>query len=179
MSVIMALLRTLVAEPSRVPMECGVRKLVVLVLLCLLSFGGLPARASINSDETDFINRINALRKTKGVAQLRVNVNLTDKAREWAGRMATQDRIWHSRPSDGVTANWQKLGENVGVGGSIASLHQAFVQSPRHYDNLVDPVFRHIGLGVATANGKTFVSEVFMQRRPNKRAPPRRAWRAR
>jgi uncharacterized protein YkwD len=113
------------------------------------------------------------------VAQLRINANLTNKARKWAGRMAARDRIWHSKPSDGVTDRWQKLGENVGMGGSVAALHEAFVKSPRHYDNLVDPVFRYVGLGVVTVNGKTFVSEVFMQKRLNKRAPPRRTWRAR
>jgi len=154
------------------------RKLVVLVL-CLLVLGGLPASAGVKSDEADFVNRINALRATQGVAQLRTNANLTNKARRWAGRMAAQDRIWHSKPSDGVTANWQKLGENVGMGGSVSVLHEAFVKSPRHYDNLVDPVFRYIGVGVVTVNGTTFVSEVFMQRRPSKQKPPRRTWRAR
>jgi uncharacterized protein YkwD len=155
------------------------RKLLVLVLFFLLGLGGLPASAGVKSDEADFVNRINALRATQGVAQLRINANLTNKARKWAGRMAARDRIWHSKPSDGVTDRWQKLGENVGMGGSVAALHEAFVKSPRHYDNLVDPVFRYVGLGVVTVNGKTFVSEVFMQKRLNKRAPPRRTWRAR
>jgi uncharacterized protein YkwD len=150
------------------------RKLVVLVLFFLLVLGGLPASAGVRRDEADFVTRINALRATQGVAQLRINANLTTKARKWAGRMAAQDRIWHSKPSDGVTANWQKLGENVGMGGSVAVLHAAFVDSPRHYDNLVDPVFRYIGVGVVTVNGTTFVSEVFMQRRPSKQMPPRR-----
>jgi uncharacterized protein YkwD len=152
------------------------RKLLALMLFFLLGLGGLPASAGVRSDEADFVNRINALRASQGVAKLRINAKLTSKARNWAGRMAAQDRIWHSKLSDGVPANWQKLGENVGMGGSVADLHEAFVKSPRHYDNLVDPVFRDIGLGVVTVNGKTFVSEVFRQRRPNRRAPPRRTW---
>jgi len=155
------------------------RKLLVLTLFFLLGLGGLPASAGVKSDEADFVNRINALRATQGVPQLRVNANLTNKARKWAGRMAAQNRIWHSKPSDGVTASWQKLGENVGMGWSVAALHEAFVKSPRHYDNLVDPVFRFVGLGVVTVNGKTFVSEVFMQRRPIKQTPPRRNSKAR
>src|SRR5688500_2331581 len=133
------------------------RKLSVLVLF-FFGLGGLPASAGVKSDETDFVNRINALRASQGVPRLRVNANLTNKARRWASTMAAQDRIWHSKLSDGVTVKWQKLGENVGTGGSVAALHKAFVDSRGHYDNLVDPVFRYVGLGVLTVNGKTFVS---------------------
>jgi len=146
------------------------RKLLVLLLLFfLLGFEGLPASAGVKSDEADFVNRINALRASQGIPRLRVKANLTNKARRWAGTMAAQDRIWHSTLSDGVTVKWQKLGENVGMGPSVAALHDAFVDSPLHYDNLVDPVFRYVGLGVLTVNGKTFVSEVFMQPRPKNR----------
>lgn len=131
------------------------RKLLVLVLFLLLGFAGPPANAGIKRDEADFVKRINALRTSQGVSRLTVNANLTDKARKWAGKMAAQDRIWHSNLAGGVTANWQKLGENVGMGSSVAALNEAFVKSPRHYDNLVDPAFRFVGLGVVTVNGKS------------------------
>src|SRR5687767_8375455 len=124
------------------------RKHFVLVLLFLLSLRDLPASARVSNDDADCVKRISARQASQGVARLGTNANLTSKAREWAGRMAARDRIWHSKPSDGVTAKWQKLGENVGMGGSVAALHEAFVKSPRHYDNLVDPVFRYVGLGV-------------------------------
>ncbi len=156
------------------------RKLMVLVLFLLLGVGAAPANASSNRDEAQFVKRINAVRASQGLARLKINANLTGKARRWAGTMAAQERIWHSNLSDGVTARWQKLGENVGVGPSVAALHEAFVKSPTHYANLVDPAFRYVGLGVVTVDGRSFVSEVFMQRRlPNKRMPPRRTWRAR
>ena len=38
-----------------------------------------------------------------------------------------------------VSANWTKLGENVGVGNDVDSLMNAFINSPAHYHNLVDP----------------------------------------
>jgi len=156
------------------------RKLIVLVLFLLLGVGAVPANAGSKRDEAEFVNRINTVRANQGLARLKINANLTDKARKWAGRMAAQDRIWHSNLRDGVSARWQKLGENVGMGPSVAALHEAFVKSPRHYANLVDPAFRYVGLGVVTVDGRSFVSEVFMQRRlPIKRMPPRRTWRAR
>jgi uncharacterized protein YkwD len=156
------------------------RKLIVLVLFLLLGVGAVPANAGSKGDEAEFVNRINTVRANQGLARLKINANLTDKARRWAGRMAARDRIWHSNLPDGVSARWQKLGENVGMGPSVAALHEAFLKSPRHYANLVDPAFRYVGLGVVTVDGRSFVSEVFMQRRPpSKRMPPRRTWRER
>jgi hypothetical protein len=88
--------------------------------------------------------------------------------------MAAAGRIWHSTLSDGITADWQKLGENVGMGGSVEGLHNAFVASPKHYDNLVDPAFTYVGIGVVTVDGTVYVSEMFMKLMPERVAqtPP-------
>ena len=156
------------------------RKLIVLVLFLLLGVGAAPANAGSNRDEAEFVKRINTVRASKGLVRLKINANLTNTARRWAGTMAARERIWHSNLPNGVTARWQKLGENVGMGPSVSALHDAFVKSPRHYANLVDPAFRYVGLGVVNIDGMSFVSEVFMQRRPpSKRMPPRRTWKAR
>jgi hypothetical protein len=78
--------------------------------------------------------------------------------------MADKNMIWHSDLDSGITADWQRLGENVGMGGTVDALHVAFVASPKHYDNLVDPAFRLVGIGVVrSATGVMFVAEEFMQ----------------
>jgi hypothetical protein len=64
--------------------------------------------------------------------------------------------------SSQVRGGWRKLGENVGRGGSVDVLHQAFVNSPGHYANLVDPAFTHIGVGVVERNGTLWTAHVFM-----------------
>jgi hypothetical protein len=47
-----------------------------------------------------------------------------------------------------VESGWSKAGENVGVGGDVDLLFQAFVNSAAHYRNLVDPAFNAIGVCV-------------------------------
>jgi hypothetical protein len=97
--------------------------------------------------------------------------------------MAAARRIRHSRLSAGITGDWHKLGENVGMGPSEPRLHAAFVASATHLQNLVDPAFEYVGVGVLAADGIMFVSQVFMQpsftasRRPV-RAPYRAVKRA-
>ena len=122
-----------------------------------------PAQADTVSDEAAFVAKINELRAGKGLAPLEVNANLVAKARAWSAGMAAAGKIWHSTLSEGVTENWKKLGENVGMGGSVDGLHRAFVNSPHHYENLVDPAFGHVGIGIVMNGSTIYVTQVFMQ----------------
>jgi uncharacterized protein YkwD len=133
--------------------------------------------------EAAFVADINGLRASRGLPVLQMRPNLTGKARRWAATMAAARRIRHSRISAGITGDWRKLGENVGMGASEPRLHAAFVASATHLQNLVDPAFRYVGVGVVAADDIMFVSQVFMQpsstasRRPV-RAPYRAVKRA-
>jgi hypothetical protein len=146
------------------------RKLVFGLILALgVSLFPSGAHADTVSDEASFVAKINDLRMSKGLPALEVNGNLVAKARDWAAGMAAAGRIWHSTLSDGITLDWQKLGENVGMGGSVDGLEAAFVASPHHYENMVDPNFGYVGIGIAkNSSGTLFVSEVFMQLMPAK-----------
>ena len=123
--------------------------------------------AQVGSGEAEvaFVARINDLRAGKGVGRLEVHAELTEIGRNWSSTMAAAGRIWHNPDFAGqVTADWQKLGENVGMGGSVNSLFDAFVASPAHYKNLVDPAFTHIGVGVVVKpDGVMFTSHQFMK----------------
>jgi hypothetical protein len=144
---------------------------VVFGLIVALGVSLFPAGAHADtvSDEASFVAKINDLRVGKGLPALQVNDNLVAKARGWAAGMAAAGRIWHSTLSDGITADWQKLGENVGMGGSVDGLHAAFVASPHHYENLVDPDFGYVGIGIVmSSSGTMFVSEMFMKLMPAK-----------
>jgi predicted ribosomally synthesized peptide with SipW-like signal peptide len=151
------------------------KNLLLGAIAALVAIGLLPttaAWADRDSDETTFVAQINALRAATGVAALRTDAGLTSKARVWAQTMADRNTIWHSVLSDGITADWQKLGENVGMGGTVDGLHIAFVNSLHHYENLVDPAFDSIGVGVVRAGDTLFVAEEFMQTRAPKASRP-------
>ena len=148
---------------------CGL--LYGLILVIGVSLFPAAAQADTVSDEAALVAKINDLRAGTGLPALQVNENLVAKARAWSAEMASAGRIWHSTLSDGITEDWKKLGENVGMGESVDRLHAEFVASPRHYENLVDPAFGHVGIGVVMNGDTIYVSEVFMQLMPTKRAP--------
>jgi hypothetical protein len=158
----------------------GMRRLAfLLVAMVAVSVGFVvaPAPAHAQTDpataEAEFVTKINALRASKGLSQLDVHPELQALGRSWAGQMAKADQISHNpNLANAVKADWQKLGENVGVGMTVDKLHQAFIDSPAHYKNLVDPSWTHIGVGVVLGrDGAIFTSHQFMQLRTPAEAP--------
>ncbi|MFN8015746.1 MAG: CAP domain-containing protein [Acidimicrobiia bacterium] len=116
--------------------------------------------------EQDFLNRTNALRASLGLGALKVNGELLTKARNWSQTQADSGTIFHSTLTNGVTQNWHRLGENVGMGPDVASIHDALVRSPRHYENLADPGFTDVGIGVVRQGDVIYVTQVFMELMP-------------
>src|SRR6478752_193476 len=137
---------------------------LLIALTCTIGLGATQgAGAADPGAENDFAARINALRASVGAAGLTQHPVLTAKAEAWAQHMADTGCLCHSNLSDGVTVGWRKLGENVGRGPSVASLHDAFVNSPAHQANMLDGAFGWVGVGVAYGGGQMWVAEVFMQ----------------
>lgn len=117
--------------------------------------------------EADFLNKTNALRASKGLGALRTNSELLAKARSWSQTQANAGTIFHSTLTTGVTQNWHRLGENVGMGPDVSSIHEALVRSPRHYENLADSGFTEVGIGVVRQGDIIYVTQVFMEFMPS------------
>lgn len=145
------------------------RLAVVFVAVVALVAGAAPASGAVDTlaAEQAFVAHINALRTGKGLQPLVEHSELTAIARRWAAAMAAADQISHNRGfSQSVRSDWEKLGENVGVGMTVDKLHAAFVASPAHYRNLVNPVFSYVGVGVVVGrDGALFTAHQFMQLR--------------
>lgn len=115
------------------------------------------------SSEKDFARKMNAARDVAGVGRLRLDPELSKAARSHTQAMARKDVLYHT-PTERLkwkVTNWRVLGENVGVGGDVSSLHRAFMDSSGHRANIVYGTFRHVGVGVKRANGKMWVTVIF------------------
>ena len=139
------------------------RAIIALVIGALLVAGGGAGAAEPN-DEAAFVDAINQIRTDLGLAELQTHTELADIAREHAMAMADAGEIFHADPiSAGLTAEWIKLGENVGVGAGVQVLVDAFVASPGHYANITDPTFTHIGVGVVWKGEALYTTHRFLR----------------
>jgi uncharacterized protein YkwD len=126
--------------------------------------GATAAHADTGSEEAQFLDLTNQLRSSLGLHTLAPNAELINIARSWSSQMAAAGAISHN-PSfpNQVTAKWTRLGENVGTGGAVGVIQTAFINSPHHYENLVQPDYNYVGIGVVDGpNGAIYVTVDFM-----------------
>ena len=122
-----------------------------------------PAFADTGSDEATFVAKLNGLRASRGLRPLAGNGGLSNMARGWSSQMAARGSISHNgNMAAQAPGNWARLGENVGMGQSVDSLHNAFVASPSHYANMVNGYYDSVGVGVVHSGSTIFVTFNFM-----------------
>jgi hypothetical protein len=127
----------------------------------------MPVAASASVDpvtaEKQFVDLINQDRTSRGLTPLASHADLVAGARKQAAAIRDAGRLFHNPNLASVTTGWTKLGENVGYGGTVSGLHAAFMNSPSHRANVLDPLYTHVGLGVVVQGSTIWVAEVFMQ----------------
>jgi hypothetical protein len=116
--------------------------------------------------ERQFFDRLNAERTARGLSILVRDNSLDALARDWSGQMASETNL-HHRPDlatriAAIEPAWQRGGENVGYGGDVESLHTAFMNSPKHYENIVG-AWNRLGVGVVERGGTIWVTFNFLK----------------
>jgi hypothetical protein len=115
------------------------------------------------SAEAGFVARIGYERSSRGLPPVRVFDDLTSVARNHSEDMAAQQQLSDDQNLPTEVQGWQSLGGNAGEGPSVDQVHQAFMASPTHRDNILDPAFTDIGVGVVWTGSTLWVTEVFRQ----------------
>ena len=133
------------------------------LLTTILVFATLAPSAAAASPEGDALALLNAERQAAGLAPVAMHSDLTDDARAWSQHMRTQGSLSHNPNLAAVTADWDKLGENVGLGTSIGALHDAFMASSSHRGNVLGD-YDYVGIAVvAETSSKLWITVVFMK----------------
>ena len=135
--------------------------------------GARPAEAATPTGpeaEAQFLNLLNQERAAAGRAPMVADPVLADIGREWSLHMGNTATLAHRTDLSGqvdarVTTEWTRIGENVGVGPDVASLHQAFMNSPGHRGNVLGD-YNRVGVGVAVIGETVWVTFEFLKATP-------------
>ena len=114
-------------------------------------------------EERGFHRKINSSRSNGGRSRLRLDPELSKSARVHTREMFERAVLHHTSTvtlGQRVT-RWNMLGENVGVGHTVDSLHTAFMNSPAHRDNVMLRSFRYVGIGTRMMDGRLWVTVIF------------------
>lgn len=140
------------------------------ILLAVLNIGFVGRAHALAP--TDLILLANTSRAKEGLANLTSNERLTKAAYNKANDMLEDDYFAHTSP-DGKTPwdfikaagyNYAYAGENLAIGYTSASeLHQAWMNSPTHRENIMNGNFREIGLAVVSGEYEGAQTTVVVQ----------------
>jgi len=123
--------------------------------------------ASAASADYDFLSKVNSARSSHGLPALTMSGDLHSLATSWSAHMAgggcgSGEDICHNPNLTSDVSNWQAVGENVGVGPSVDAIENAFMNSPEHRANILDPDYTEIGIGTAVGkDGRLYVTQDF------------------
>jgi hypothetical protein len=118
----------------------------------------------------DFAAMTNADRTSHGLRALSGAGDLQSLAQQRADQMARSGQLAHTTNLGSKVSGWQRLGENVGRGPALPDIETAFMNSPTHRENILDPSFTQLGVGVTWDGGKYFYVAVIF-RQPSGAAP--------
>jgi uncharacterized protein YkwD len=90
---------------------------------------------------------VNQARADKGLKPLRQRGSLSDVADDWAHVLATTRVLKHNPRLFSQVNNWTLIAENVGYGPDVRTIHRAFMASPEHRENILEPRFNALGIG--------------------------------
>jgi len=131
------------------------------------------APTGLTADEQRMVQLVNQERQKAGLQPLQVDMRLVNVARIKAQDMIANGYFSHTSPtygspfdmmrSFGIT-DWRAAAENIAQNPSVDGAHQSFMNSPGHRNNILNPAFNKVGIGIVNGGpyGKTFV-QLFIQ----------------
>ncbi|MBV8161228.1 MAG: CAP domain-containing protein [Acidimicrobiia bacterium] len=134
------------------------------------------AQQSTGEAENTLTADINQERAVRGLGSLAVASDLVALAEQHSADMAAVGHPYHDPNIRSKVQNWQELGDNVGTGPDADHLHQAFMNSQVHRDEILKPTYTQVGVGAYWAGNVLWVTEIFrLPEQPSTAtpAPPR------
>ena len=144
---------------------------VAIAILAVTIFVRADAWAAppAGSAERFLLDSANHERATRGVPVLEWDDALAAAARRHAERMAEVGAISHQFPGEpdllarasAAGVHFSMLEENVAFAPSVAELHQEWMNSPPHRENLLNPQVDSIGIAVVERGGELYAVQDF------------------
>ncbi|HWR17604.1 MAG TPA: CAP domain-containing protein [Terriglobales bacterium] len=139
------------------------RSLVLILVALILPFSGW-SQVQPTSDEQKLVDELNQSRREAGLPDLKLNPYLVQSARQHAERMAQTGKLSHQLPGEPEVSKrisatglrFDRAGENVGFSTFFEDLHPNFMKSPPHRENILEPRYSDVGVGIARGQDGTY-----------------------
>jgi uncharacterized protein YkwD len=122
-----------------------------------------PGHVSRRAIRAAVVCLVNKQRISRGLPALRDSGDLTRSAQNWSNAMAASGSFTHgddfAARISSAGYRWTAAGENIAMGyPTPSSVVQAWMASADHCQNILDPTYRDVGVGI---NGRRLWTEDF------------------
>lgn len=136
--------------------------------------GNIPADDKLLALEKRLFDLINEERRKRGLNPVIYDAALSQVARNYSHKMATENFFEHTAPDGSQVQNraenagirFNAIGENLafaqGMPQDIAvEFSQGWMNSPGHRENILTPDWQKSGMGISIKNGKVLATQLF------------------
>ncbi len=124
---------------------------------------------TLRADAEQLMALANQARAQAGVPPLRWDPALAEAARKHTMRMVSEGPIAHNYPGElqlseraGLAgAHFDVIEENIAIGTDPAQLHDAWMHSKGHRENMLNPDVNRVGIAVISARGVLYATADF------------------
>ena len=132
-----------------------------------------PPTVTLPATQQAIVDLVNQARRQNGLSALKVNAKLVQAAQIHANDMASFNLMAHDLPGAALPGladrarfvgyQYTSMGENIAYNFSDAnSVMTAWMNSPGHRANILDPSFTEIGVGITLdSQGSPYYCQVF------------------
>ncbi|MCK4761360.1 MAG: CAP domain-containing protein [Candidatus Aminicenantes bacterium] len=154
----------------------------IFFFIIILFFNGWPASTSpqltqtgsskdLEKAEKEFLNMINREREKRGLPPLYDNNRLGRVSIHHSQKMAAEEQLSHTFPAymrlserlEEAGLPFIKAGENVAYskGYVVEDVHEGFMLSPGHRQNILDPDYTHCSIRIVQKNRDLYITQEF------------------
>ncbi len=148
-----------------------ISKILILILPVVFFPDIYISHKQLRKTEQELLELVNGERLEKGLLPLEYNENLYRIAMDHNIKMALENKLEHNFPGyleldeRMVDSNiyFRAAGENIAFSNVYPSdfIHNGFVKSPEHYENIVDPKFRQAGIAILETGEGFYITQEF------------------
>jgi uncharacterized protein YkwD len=127
------------------------------------------ARLAPSKEEQAIFQSVNRERASRHLPPLKWSAALAAAARLHAQKMAREGALSHQFPGEAdmgmrirvAGVRFSSAAENVALGPTAGVIHQQWMHSPAHRDNILDPGLDSLGVAVVERQGQLFAVQDF------------------
>lgn len=124
----------------------------------------------VSADELEMLEYINEERTKAGVSPLQMDTEVARVAQIKSQDMVDNNYFSHTSPTYGspfdmmrdFDISFKAAGENIAINSTVIGAHNAFMNSQGHRENILNPNYTHVGIGIVDNGSGITVTQMFI-----------------